>query len=59
MPLIIQDRRFDGDGQLDYELGMKDSIVGFEGLYDSCKWCRKSICRSSTRNDALTYFKWV
>lgn len=31
VPLIIQDRRFDGDGQLDYELGMKDSIVGFEG----------------------------
>ena len=31
VPLVIQDRRFDKEGQFDYELGMKDSIVGFEG----------------------------
>ena len=31
IPLIVQDKHFDDDGQFDYELGMADQIVGFEG----------------------------
>ena len=31
IPLVIQDKRFDEDGQFDYDLSMNDSIVGFQG----------------------------
>ncbi|MFT4625227.1 MAG: FtsP/CotA-like multicopper oxidase with cupredoxin domain [Myxococcota bacterium] len=31
IPLILQDRRFTGDGELDYRLSMHDEMVGMQG----------------------------
>lgn len=31
IPLVIQDRRFRADGQLDYRLAMHDTMMGFKG----------------------------
>src|SRR5699024_11688492 len=31
VPLVLQDKRFDSDGRIDYDLGMRDVMNGLQG----------------------------